>query len=172
MQWRIAHNKVGRNRNISPRITLYTTGYRDADTDRRLPPEQFYASLPEAAAVDIRSTPYSPFAPDYTGSGVQRAVERWKPGEKTFYHLRELGNTRREASGRRLSPPAYVDAETGFARLEAILREHGSATIFCACSYATHDSAMHRCHRFFVADTMAALMPELQVIHLEAQERA
>ncbi|MCW3051081.1 MAG: hypothetical protein JWN14_251 [Chthonomonadales bacterium] len=156
-----------------PPIVLYTAGYRDAHTDRRLPPEVFYEALPpEAVTIDIRSHPYSPFAPDYTGSGVQRAVERWKAGEKTFYHLRELGNTRREASGKRLSPPVYVDAEAGFARLEAILREHGSATIFCACSYATHDSAEHRCHRFFVADTIAARMPELRVIHLEAQEQA
>jgi len=156
-----------------PQMVLYTAGYRDAQTDRRLPPEDFYESLPpEAVTIDVRSHPYSPFAPDYTGSGVQRAVERWKPGEKTFYHLRELGNTRREASGKRLSPPAYVDAEIGFARLEAILREHGSATIFCACSYATHDSTEHRCHRFFVADTMARRMPELRVIHLEAQEQA
>ena len=156
-----------------PLIVLYTVGYRDAQTDRRLPPEEFYTSLPpEAVTVDIRSHPYSPFAPDYTGSGVKRAVEQWKPGEKTFYHLRELGNTRREASGKRLSPPVYVDAEAGFARLEAILREHGSATIFCACSYATHNSAEHRCHRFFVADTIAARMPELRVNHLESQEQA
>ena len=142
-------------------------------TDRRLPPEVFYESLPpEAATVDIRSHPYSPFAPDYTGSGVQRAVARWKLGEKTFYHVRELGNTHKDASGKRLSPPIYLDADVGFARLEAILREHGCATIFCACSYATLDSGIHRCHRFFVADTIAARMPELQVIHLEAQEEA
>lgn len=133
----------------STQIVLYTAGYRDAVTDRRLPPEEFYESLPpEAVVVDIRSHPYSPFAPDYTGSGVRLAVERWKPGEKVFYHVRELGNTRREASGKRLSPPIYLDAETGFARLETILRTHGSAVIFCACSYATHNSAAHRCHRF------------------------
>ena len=156
-----------------PQIVLYTAGYRDAVTDRRLAPEEFYASLPpEAVTVDIRSHPYSPFAPAYTGSGVQRAVEQWKPGEKTFYHLRELGNTRKDASGKRLSPPIYVDAEAGFERLEAILRKHGSATIFCACSYATHDSGIHRCHRFFVADSMAARLPEMQIIHLETHEPA
>ena len=61
------------------------TGTRN---DRRLPPEQFYELLPaEAVTVDIRSHPYSPFAPNYTGSGVRLAVERWKPGEKTFYHV-------------------------------------------------------------------------------------
>lgn len=158
---------------IGPQIILYTAGYRDAETDRRLPPEQFYASLPtEAVTVDIRSHPYSPFAPGYTGSGVRLAVGQWKPGEKTFYHLRELGNTHRDASGKRLSPPEYVDAEAGFARLEAILRAHGSAVIFCACSYATHDSATHRCHRFFVADSIADRIPGLRVVHLEAQEQA
>ena len=51
-------------------IILYTAGYRDAETDRRLPPEQFYASLPpEAVTVDIRSHPYSPFAPGLYGQG-------------------------------------------------------------------------------------------------------
>lgn len=153
-------------------IVLYTAGYRDATTDRRIPPGDFYASLPpEAVTVDIRSHPYSPFAPDYTGSGVKRAVEQWKPGEKTFYHLKALGNTRREASGKRLSPPAYVDAEAGFARLEEVLRTHGSAVIFCACSYATHDSKEHRCHRFFVADIIAARHPDWQIVHLEAEQK-
>jgi hypothetical protein len=149
-------------------IILYTAGYRDAQSDRRLSPEQFYGSLPpEAVTVDIRSHPYSPFAPAYTGSGVGEAVEQWKPGEKHFYHVRELGNTHRDETGKRQSPPVYVDEATGLARLEAILREHGSATIFCACSYATHDSKTHRCHRFYVAETMAARMPELRVIHVE-----
>lgn len=149
-------------------LTLYTTGYRDAHTDRRLAPEQFYGSLPpEAVVVDIRSHPYSPFAPAYTGSGVGEAVETWKPGNKRFYHVRELGNTHRDESGKRQSPPVYVDEEAGFDRLEAILREYGSATIFCACSYATHDSETHRCHRFFVADTMAENLPDLRVIHIE-----
>jgi hypothetical protein len=148
-------------------IILYTVGYRDAHTDKRLTPEEFYGSLPEeAVTVDIRSHPYSPFAPAYTGSGVARAVEQWKPGVTRFYHVRELGNLHRDASGKRISPPEYVDAEAGFARLEAILREHGSAVIFCACSYATHDSTTHRCHRFFVADALAVRMPELRVIHL------
>lgn len=151
-------------------FVLYTTGYRDALTDKRLPPEEFYGLLPpEAVTVDIRSHPYSPFAPDYTRNGVEAAVARWKPGDKTFYHVRELGNTHKDSSGKRISPPKYVDAEAGFARLESILREHGSAVIFCACSYASHDSASHRCHRFFVADTMLALMPELRVVHVESE---
>ncbi len=153
----------------SRQLTLYTVGYRDADTDRRLPPEQFYGSLPaEAVTVDIRSHPYSPFAPDYTRSGVQKAVEQWKPGVKTFYHVRELGNVHRDSSGKRASPPKYVDADAGFARLAAILREHGSAVIVCACSFATHDSDSHRCHRFFVADTLAAGVQGLHVVHLES----
>ena len=154
---------------VSP-IILYTAGYRDAGTDRRLPPEQFYGSLPpNAVTVDIRSHPYSPFAPGYTGGGVRLAVERWKPGDKTFHHVRELGNTHRDATGKRMSPPEYVDAEAGFARLESILRDHGSATIFCACSHATQSSDTHRCHRFFVADTIAARIPELRVLHVEEQ---
>jgi hypothetical protein len=156
------------NESHSP-LVLYTAGYRDAHTDRRLAPEQFFGSLPvEAVTIDIRSHPYSPFAPHYTGGGVQLAVERWKPGEKRFYHIRELGNTRRDADGKRISPPDYVDAEVGFARLESILREHSSATIFCACSYATHNSPTHRCHRFFVAETMATRMPDIRVIHVES----
>lgn len=149
-------------------LILYTAGYRDAQTDRRLEPEQFYASLPpEAVTVDIRSHPYSPFAPDFTGKGVPLAVERWKPGDKTFYHVRELGNVHKDSTGKRISPPEYVDEEAGLARLESILREHGRAVIFCACSYATHDSATHRCHRFFVADTMASRIPDLKVLHIE-----
>lgn len=149
-------------------MILYTAGYRDAHTDKRLPPEEFYASLPpEAVTVDIRSHPYSPFAPAYTGSGVLSAVERWKPGNKQFYHVRELGNTHRDPTGKRISPPEYVDGEAGFARLEEILRTHRSAAIFCACSYATRDSGTHRCHRFFVADAMAALVQGLVVVHVE-----
>jgi hypothetical protein len=149
-------------------IILYTAGYRDAQTDKRLPPEEFYGSLPSSAVtVDIRSHPYSPFAPDYTRNGVMAAVELWKPGDKTFYHVRELGNTHKDSSGKRVSPPEYVNEEAGFARLEAILREHGSALIFCACSYSTRNSETHRCHRFFVADTILELMPGLRVVHVE-----
>jgi hypothetical protein len=149
-------------------MILYTAGYRDAVTDKRLQPEEFYSSLPpEAVTVDIRSHPYSPFAPAYTGSGVKLAVDQWKPGDTTFYHLRELGNIHRDPSGKRISPPEYVNEEAGFARLETILREHGSAVIFCACSYATKESTTHRCHRFFVADTLASRLPDLSVVHIE-----
>lgn len=152
-------------------IILYTAGYRDAHTDKRLAPEQFYGSLPkDAVTVDIRSHPYSPFAPAYTGSGVKLAVEQWKPGNTTFYHLRELGNIHRDPSGKRISPPEYVNAEAGFARLEAILREHGSAVIFCACSFATLSNTTHRCHRFFVAETLAVRLPHLRIIHLEEEQ--
>ena len=153
-------------------FVLYTTGYRDALTDKRLPPEEFYGLLPpEAVTVDIRSHPYSPFAPDFTHKGVPAAVERWKPGDKTFYHVRELGNTHKDKSGKRISPPIYVSAEAGFERLETILREHRSAVIFCACSYSTLDSATHRCHRFFVADTMLERLPDLRVVHVEATHK-
>ena len=151
-------------------MILYTAGYRDAHTDKRLPPEEFYSSLPsEAVTVDIRSHPYSPFASAYTGNGVKLAVEQWKPGNTTFYHVRELGNIHRDTSGKRISPPEYVAGEAGFARLEAILWEHGSAVIFCACSFATYDSTSHRCHRFFVAETLVSRMPELIAIHIEAE---
>ena len=55
----------------------YAAGYRDAETAKRLPPEAFYGMLPpEAVTVDIRSHPYSPFAPAYIGSGVEVAVQR------------------------------------------------------------------------------------------------
>ena len=149
-------------------MVLYTAGYRDAVTDRRLQPEQFYGSLPaEAVTVDVRSHPYSPFAPEYTGGGVQIAVERWKPGVKVFQHLRELGNVRRDSTGKRISPPVYMDSDTGFARLESLLREHGRVAIFCACSYASRDSATHRCHRFFIAEAMAPRLPDLQIRHIE-----
>lgn len=155
---------------VDRNLTLYTVGYRDA-SDRRIPPEEFYASLPvDAVTIDIRSHPYSPFAPDYTGRGVLAAILQWKPGEKAFYHVRELGNTHKDTTGKRISPPHYVDAERGFARLDTILREHGAAVIFCACSYATRDSVTHRCHRFFVADTLAERIPGLLVVHLEEQK--
>src|SRR5438445_8214287 len=148
-------------------MRLYTAGYRDAETDVRLAPEEFYGRLPEAAVVvEIRSNPYSPFAPDYTRGGVPAAVERWKPGVKTFYHVKALGNTRRDSTGKRVSPPIYVDEETGFARLEELLREHDVVVIFCSCSYSTHDSPTHRCHRFFVADEMLSRLPNVEVIHL------
>ncbi len=146
---------------------LYTAGYRDAVTDKRLPPEEFYGSLPEdAVVVDIRSHPYSPFAPDYTGGGVRCAVERCKPGVKSFHHVQALGNTRRDSCGKRISPPCYVDAERGFPELEELIRAYGRVVIFCACSYSTIDSPTHRCHRFFVAEEMERRMPELQVVHL------
>lgn len=152
-------------------MILYTAGYRDAVTDKRLAPELFYGTLPEQAAVaDIRSHPYSPFAPDYTGSGVAAAVERWKPGVKTFHHLRALGNTHREPSGKRRTPPHYVDEERGFEQLEQLLRESGEVVIFCACSYSTITDPDHRCHRFFVADEMAARLPGLTVVHLQVTD--
>lgn len=146
---------------------LYTIGYRDAETDKRKPPEAFYASLPKGAAVvDIRSHPYSPFAPEYTGCGVEAAILHWKPGRKTFHHLRALGNTRRDTNGKRRSPPLYVDEEAGFAQLEVYLREYGEVVIFCACSYATIDSPDHRCHRFFVAEEMKRRIERLKVQHI------
>lgn len=103
--------------------------------------------------VDVRSTPHSPSAPD-TRVGVRGAAERWKPGVKTVYHVPALWNTRRDSTGKRTSPPIYVDEAAGFARLEGLLREHGAAVIFCACSYRTHDSPSHRCLCLFVADEM------------------
>ena len=149
-------------------MILYTIGYRDAETGKRLEPEEFYAGLPpDAVVVDIRSHPYSPFAPEYTGRGVAEAVARWKPGVKTCYHLRALGNVHRDAAGKRCSPPHYVDEEAGLVQLEGYLREHDAIVIFCACSYATHDSATHRCHRFFVADTMVDRVPGLTVVHVD-----
>jgi hypothetical protein len=152
-------------------ITLYTAGYRDAVTEKRLEPETFYSSLPDGAiVVDIRSHPYSPFAPDYTGSGVGRAVENWKPGVKTFVHLRVLGNTHREANGKRRTPPHYVDEEAGFAALELLLREHFEVVIFCACSACTQSDPRYRCHRFFVAEEMARRLPGIRIIHLETTE--
>jgi hypothetical protein len=149
-------------------VTLYTAGYRDKETDTRLPPEEFYARLPaQAAVVDIRSHAYSPFAPEYTGKGVAEAVERLKPGTKTFHHLKALGNTRRDSSGKRISPPIYVDEERGFPQLEAWLEEYGQVVIFCACSYSTIASSTHRCHRFFVAEEIRRRIPEVMVQHLE-----
>ncbi len=148
-------------------MRLYTSGYRDSVTDKRLPPELFYGELPEDAAVaDIRSHPYSPFAPDYTGSGVNAAVDRWKPGIKTFHNLRALGNTHRNATGKRRTPPVYVDEERGFAQLEGYLHEYTSVVIFCACSYQTIDETAHRCHRFFVAEEMERRIPDMEVVHL------
>lgn len=147
--------------------TLYTAGYRDPDDQRRLRPEEFYGALPEeAVVVDIRSNPYSPFAPAYTGSGVGEAVRALKPGETGFYHVKELGNTHKDASGKRVNPPLLRDPEGGYARLLAILEEHGAAVIFCACSLATWGDALHRCHRFAVAEEMRRRLPGLRVVHL------
>jgi hypothetical protein len=146
---------------------LYTAGYRDAVTQKRLTPEEFYARLPEeAAVVDIRSHPYSPFAPAYTHSGVGVAVARWKPGRTDFYHVGELGNTHKDATGKRVQPAILRDPEAGFARLQEILEEHGAAVVFCACSYATLHDPLHRCHRFDVAEEIARRMPGLRVQHL------
>lgn len=147
--------------------TLYTAGYRDPEDQRRLPPEAFYGALPEeAAVVDIRSHPYSPFAPAYTGSGAGLAVRSLKPGLTVFYHVGELGNTHREPGGKRINPPLLRDPETGYARLEGILAEHGAAVIFCACSLATRDDPRYRCHRFEVAEEMLRRLPGLRVVHL------
>jgi hypothetical protein len=149
-------------------VKLYTVGYRDPVTDKRRDPEEFYGSLPpEAVTVDIRSHPYSPFAPEYTRKGVECAVQEWKPGNKTFYHVKSLGNTHKDTTGKRITPPIYVDEERGFRELEEILREHGSAVIFCACSYATREMSLYRCHRFYVADEMARRISDLEVMHLD-----
>ncbi|HEY3267241.1 MAG TPA: hypothetical protein VGM37_09965 [Armatimonadota bacterium] len=148
-------------------MTLYTAGYRDANDARRLPPEAFYGSLPEeAVVVDIRGHPYSPFAPAYTGSGVEHAVAAMKPGRTETFGLRELGNTRRDPSGKRVNPPLYRDPDAGFARLGAILEEYGGAVIFCACSLSTYGDSLHRCHRFAVAEEMQRRYPGLNVVHL------
>jgi hypothetical protein len=163
---------MSKTNNKNP-LRLYTVGYRDATTDKRLEPEEFYGNLPEEATViDIRSNPYSPFAPDYTRGGVERAVQQYKPGVKIFHHLKALGNVNRESSGKRISPPEYVDPEKGFPQLEEYLREYGAVVIFCACSLSSKESSTHRCHRFFVADEMASRMPDLEVIHWEERSRA
>ena len=152
---------------LKRRLYLYTAGYRDSETGKRKAPESFYGSLPgEAAVVDIRARAYSPFAPEYTGKGVEAAVRKWKGGSHTFHHLRALGNTNRDADGKRRSPPIYVDGESGLAQLEEYLALYGQVVIFCACPHATLDSATHRCHRFFVAEEMAARIPRLVVKHL------
>ncbi len=147
--------------------TLYTAGYRDPDDQRRLRPEEFFGALPEeAVVVDIRSNPYSPVAPAYTGSGVGEAVRALKPGETGFYHVKELGNTHKDARGKRVNPPLLRDPEACYARLLEILEEHGAAVIFCACSLATWGDALYRCHRFAVAEEMGRRLPGLRVVHL------
>ena len=146
---------------------LYTIGYRDAEEGKRRPPEEYYESLPpEAVVVDVRSHAYSPFAPAYTGKGVGESVDRWKPGTKAFYHLKELGNTHREGGGKRISPPRYVDEEVGFPRLRSLIEEYRQVVIFCACSLNTLTSHRYRCHRFYVAEEISSRMPGLEVIHL------
>lgn len=151
--------------------TLYTAGYRDSGDDKRLPPEVFYSTLPEeAVVVDIRANAYSPFAPAYTGSGVAEAVRAVKPGRKECFHVRELGNTRRGGSHKRVSPPIFVNGEAGFARLADILREYGAAVIFCACAKATLSATSERCHRFTVADEMQRRFPGLRIVHLPLDE--
>ncbi len=148
-------------------MTLYTAGYRDAHDQRRLRPEEFYGALPEeAVVVDIRSHPYSPFAPAYTGRGVEQAVHAMKPGRTEFFPLPALGNTHRDATGKRINPPVFRDPKTGFPALEVILREYGAAVIFCACSIATEHDSRLRCHRFTVAEEMAKRLPGLNVVHL------
>jgi hypothetical protein len=152
---------------VTSRFRLYTVGYRDAEVGKRRIPEEFFGSLPgEALTVDLRSHAYSPFAPEYTGKGVAESVERWKPGIKEVVHLKALGNTRRESTGKRISPPVYVDAESGFPRLESLIREHQAVVIFCACSLLTQESSRYRCHRFFVAEEMLSRLPEMEVLHL------
>lgn len=151
--------------------TLYTAGYRDPVDQKRLRPEEFYGMLPEeAAVVDIRSNPYSPFAPAYTGGGVGEAVRAMKPGDTATYHIKGLGNTRRDAHGKRINPPLLRDPEAGYARLREILVEHGAAVIICACSLSTWNDKLHRCHRFFVAEEMQRRLPGLVVIHLPEGE--
>ncbi len=148
-------------------MRLYTIGYRDSETEKRLEPEQFYSQLPEdAVVVDIRSHPYSPFMREYSYSGVPESIDRWKPGKKDFFGIKTLGNVRRDEKKKRISPPIYVDAETGFQSLTAVLEEHDYAVIFCACSLLTIDSEIHRCHRFYVAEEMQQRLPYLEVIHL------
>lgn len=148
-------------------MVLYTAGYRDPLDQRRLPPEVFYGSLPEdAVVVDIRSHPYSPFAPWYTGSGVPAAVREFKPGRTDFYAVGALGNTHRNAEGKRVNPPLLRDPEKGFEILDSILATHEQAVIFCACSLATLNDSLYRCHRFFVAEEMLHRHPDLCVVHL------
>lgn len=147
---------------------LYTAGYRHAVTHKRLPPEEFYARLPEeAVVVDIRSTPYSPFMPAYTRGGVEQAVARWKPGRVEFFHIPELGNTHKDSTGKRVQPVILRDPEAGFARLLAVLEEFSAAVIFCACSHATLTDSHFRCHRFDVAEEARRRLPGLVVSHLE-----
>ena len=158
---------MGQPESESVSLHLYTIGYRDAEEGKRREPEEFYSSMPaESVVVDIRSHPYSPFCPPYTGRGVAAAVNLLKPGVKAFYHIKALGNTHREGSGKRVAPPHFFDAETGFRRLEEILREHDSAVVFCACSYNTICDSRYRCHRFFAAEEMKERIPALEVTHL------
>lgn len=148
-------------------LRLYTIGYRDAMDGKRREPEDFYQGLPrEAAVVDVRSHPYSPFCPPYTGSGVGSGVRRWKSGITDCYHIKGLGNIRREGSGKRIAPPRFFDEETGFPMLIDIMQSHGAAVIFCACSFKTLRDSRYRCHRFYIADEMKSRIPELEVIHL------
>lgn len=164
-------HSITKETGTGPAMILYTIGYRDSVTDKRLSPEDFYSSLPsEAIVVDIRSHAYSPFAPAYTGQGVASAVAQYKSGIKTFVHLRELGNTHRDPSGKRVSPPHFVDPEKGFARLIALLEEHRRVTIFCACSFRTFTSSSHRCHRFYVAEEIVRRLAGVSVVHYEQKD--
>jgi uncharacterized protein (DUF488 family) len=131
--------------------TLYTFGYLSAKAERMI--NEFIAV--KTPLVDIR------FSPTSRNWRYTQGFLQTRPGV-IYVHIVELGNElyKQALSGDSQEPHIKLhNPETGLIRLEEVLRAHGRAAIFCACT------SKKKCHRTVVAE-LAKERFGVNIVHL------
>ena len=131
---------------------LYTFGYL-ASSGQRVLHELIALAIP---IVDIRLSPTS------RHYGWMKEQLEQRPGI-TYYWLRDLGNDnyKQAINGAFHEPRIQLhNEEAGLQRLAALIDQHGTVALMCACS------SKKLCHRILVASKASAYIPGLQVKHL------
>lgn len=126
---------------------LFTLGYLAGWHDETL---ARWLEETNTILADIRLTPYSRHA------AWRESALRARLGQR-YVHLPALGNIHHT---RRDQPIVLADADTGVAQLIALLRQHHSVALLCACV------DVGTCHRAMVAALVAQHLPHVPITHL------
>jgi len=126
---------------------LYTIGYGNQ------PPEYFFARIPDdARIIDVRQRANSQFRPAYCGSALKaKFAER-------YHHEKNLGNPERNTDC--WQPESHEAAHQSMLLIASRIITGMVYVLMCA------ELDPERCHRRFVAQAIAELVPGLEIVHL------
>ena len=128
---------------------LYTIGYGDRQ------PAEFFAMLPEECTlIDVRRRPSGRWHYGYGRDALTRRYGR------RYLSWPALGNATEDPN--RWIPALGITAARDCLDALLSLGEHSNSPIVLMCAERDY----RYCHRRFIAEELAALVPGLEVIHL------